>query len=79
MQVATKLGGDLGNVWYVDLAPISQSDLVPVTLARALGLPNQPGGSPIDGTLRSSLIVRPCWCSTIVSICWTRLLSWWRR
>ena len=52
VQVATKLGADLGNVWYVDLAPITQSDLVPVTLARALGLPNQPGGSPIDGALR---------------------------
>src|ERR1700722_3862605 len=52
VQVATKLGGDFGNVWYVDLAPITQSDLVPVTLARALGLPNQPGGSPTDSALR---------------------------
>jgi predicted ATPase/class 3 adenylate cyclase/DNA-binding CsgD family transcriptional regulator len=52
VQVATKLGGDFGGVWYVDLAPITQSDLVPVTLARALGLPNQPGGSPTDSALR---------------------------
>jgi predicted ATPase/class 3 adenylate cyclase/DNA-binding CsgD family transcriptional regulator len=52
VQVATRLGSDLGNVWYVDLAPITQSDLVPATLARALGLPNQPGGSPTDSALR---------------------------
>jgi len=52
VQVATKLGGDLGNVWYVDLAPITRSDLVPATLARALGLPDQPGGSPTDSAVR---------------------------
>jgi predicted ATPase/class 3 adenylate cyclase/DNA-binding CsgD family transcriptional regulator len=52
VQVATKLGGDLGNVWYVDLAPITHPDLVPVTLARALGLLDQPGGSPTDSALR---------------------------
>ena len=52
VQVATKLGAGFGDVWYVDLAPITQSDLVPVTLAHALGLPNQPGGSPTDSALR---------------------------
>ena len=52
VQVAAKLGVDFGNVWYVDLAPISEPDLVPVTVARALGLPNQPGGSPTDSALR---------------------------
>src|ERR1700744_3829329 len=52
VQVATKLGGDLGKVWYVDLAPITHSDLVPVTLARALGLPDQPGGSPTESAVR---------------------------
>jgi predicted ATPase/class 3 adenylate cyclase len=52
VQVAAKLGGDFGSVWYLDLAPISQPDLVPATLARALGLPNQPGGSPTDSALR---------------------------
>jgi predicted ATPase/class 3 adenylate cyclase/DNA-binding CsgD family transcriptional regulator len=52
VQVAAKLGGDFGNVWYLDLAPISDPDLVPATLARALGLPNQPGGSPTDSALR---------------------------
>ena len=31
------------GVWYVDLAPITDPELVPVTVARALGLPDQPG------------------------------------
>ena len=33
------------GVWYVDLAPITHPDLVPVTVARAFGLPDQPGSS----------------------------------
>jgi predicted ATPase/class 3 adenylate cyclase/DNA-binding CsgD family transcriptional regulator len=52
VQIAAELSADYGNVWYLDLAPISQPDLVPATLARTLGLPNQPGGSPTDSALR---------------------------
>ena len=40
------------GVWYVDLAPITDPDLVPVTVARALGLPDQPGRSTTDTLLR---------------------------
>jgi predicted ATPase/class 3 adenylate cyclase/DNA-binding CsgD family transcriptional regulator len=40
------------GVWYVDLAPIADPDLVPVTAARALGLPDQPGRSTMDTLLR---------------------------
>ena len=36
------------GVWYVDLAPITDPDVVPVTVARALGLPDQPGQAAID-------------------------------
>jgi predicted ATPase len=39
-------------VWYVNLAPITDSDLVPITAARALGLPDQPGRSTMDTLLR---------------------------
>ena len=39
-------------MWYVDLAPITDPDLVPVAVARALGLPDQPGRSTIDTLLR---------------------------
>ena len=49
VQVAADLAGDFGDgVWYVDLAPITDPDVVPVTAARALGLPDQPGRSTMD-------------------------------
>ena len=45
--------GEFGDgVWYVDLAPITDPDLVPVAVARALGLPDQPGRSTMDTLLR---------------------------
>ncbi len=40
------------GIWYVDLAPITDPDLVPVTMARALGLPDQPGRSTMDTLTR---------------------------
>ena len=36
----------------MDLAPITDPELVPVTVARALGLPDQPGRSTMDTLLR---------------------------
>jgi predicted ATPase/class 3 adenylate cyclase/DNA-binding CsgD family transcriptional regulator len=53
VQVAGQLAGEFdGGVWYVDLAPITNPDLVPVAVARALGLPDQPGRSTMDTLLR---------------------------
>ena len=47
------MAGEFGDgVWYVDLAPITDPELVPVTVARALGLPDQPGRSTMDSLLR---------------------------
>ena len=40
------------GVWEVELAPITDPDIVPVTVARALGLPDQPGRSTLDTLLR---------------------------
>jgi predicted ATPase/class 3 adenylate cyclase/DNA-binding CsgD family transcriptional regulator len=37
---------------YVDLAPVTNSDVVLAVLARALGLPDQPGGSATDAIVR---------------------------
>ena len=37
---------------YVDLAPITHPDLVPVAAARALGLPDQPGRSTTETVVR---------------------------
>ena len=39
-------------MWCVDLAPITDPELVAVTVARALGLPDQPGRSTMDTLLR---------------------------
>jgi len=55
-QIAGQLSGDVNRfsegVWYVDLAPITGPELVPVTVARALGLPDQPGRSTMDTLTR---------------------------
>ncbi|MFY9768464.1 MAG: adenylate/guanylate cyclase domain-containing protein, partial [Mycobacterium sp.] len=53
VEIANQLADDYADgVWYVDLAPITDPDLVPVTVARALGLPDQPGRSTTDTLLR---------------------------
>jgi len=53
IQVASQLTGEFGDgVWYVDLAPLTDPELVPVTVTRALGLPDQPGRSTMDSLLR---------------------------
>jgi predicted ATPase/class 3 adenylate cyclase/DNA-binding CsgD family transcriptional regulator len=53
IQVAARLAGEFGDgVWWVDLAPITDPELVSVTVARALGLPDQPGRSTMDTVLR---------------------------
>ena len=53
IQLAAQLTGEFGDgVWYVDLAPITDPDVVPVAVARALGLPDQPGRSTIDTLLQ---------------------------
>jgi predicted ATPase/class 3 adenylate cyclase/DNA-binding CsgD family transcriptional regulator len=40
------------GVWYVDLAPVTDPGVVAVAVARALGLPDQPGRSTMDTLLR---------------------------
>ena len=53
LEVAGRLMGECRDgVWYVDLAPIIDPDLVPVAVARALGLPDQPGRSTTETLLR---------------------------
>ncbi|WP_375482809.1 LuxR C-terminal-related transcriptional regulator [uncultured Mycobacterium sp.] len=53
VEAASQLAAEYADgVWYVDLAPITDPDLVPVTVARALGLLDQPGRSTIDTLLR---------------------------
>ncbi|OBA82996.1 transcriptional regulator [Mycobacterium sp. 1164966.3] len=53
VQIATQLAGEFADgVWYVDLAPVTDPDVVPIAVARALGLPDQPGRSTMDTILR---------------------------
>jgi predicted ATPase/class 3 adenylate cyclase/DNA-binding CsgD family transcriptional regulator len=49
IQLAAELTDEFRDgVWYVDLAPITNPEVVPVAVARALGLPDQPGRSTMD-------------------------------
>ncbi len=53
IEVAGRLSGEFDDgVWCVDLAPIADPELVPLTVARALGLPDQPGRSTMDTLTR---------------------------
>jgi predicted ATPase/class 3 adenylate cyclase/DNA-binding CsgD family transcriptional regulator len=53
VEIAARVAADFGDgVWYVDLAPITDPDVVAVAVARALGLPDQPGRSMMDTLLR---------------------------
>ena len=53
IQLAGHIAGEFADgIWCVDLAPITDPELVPVTTARALGLPDQPGRSTMDTLTR---------------------------
>jgi predicted ATPase/class 3 adenylate cyclase/DNA-binding CsgD family transcriptional regulator len=52
VQIATQAADEYGDgVWFVDLAPITDPDVVPVAVMRALGLSDQPGRSIMDALL----------------------------
>ena len=52
-RLAIQVAGEFGDdVRYVDLAPITDTELVPVAVARALGLPDQPGRTRIETVIR---------------------------
>jgi predicted ATPase/DNA-binding CsgD family transcriptional regulator len=52
LALQTASSADAESVWYVDLAPISDPDLVPVAVIRALGVPDQPGRSTMDSIVK---------------------------
>ena len=75
--VAQIAGGFADGVWYVDLAPITDPENVPVAVIRTLGLPDQPGRSAMDtllqfvGERRMLLVLEDCEhlldaCATLV-------------
>jgi hypothetical protein len=49
IEVAGQIADEFSDgVWYVDLAPITHPGLVPLTVARAFALPDQPGRSTAE-------------------------------
>jgi predicted ATPase/class 3 adenylate cyclase/DNA-binding CsgD family transcriptional regulator len=53
VQVAAQAAAEFdGNVWFVDLTPVTDPEVVPVAALRALGLPDQPGRSATDTLVR---------------------------
>ena len=59
VQVAAQAAAEFdGKVWFVDLTPVTDPEMVPVAAIRALGLPDQPGRSATD-TLARFLGDRP--------------------
>ena len=53
IQIAAQIAGRFADgVWYVDLAPLTAPELVPIAVARALELPDQPGRSTLDTLTR---------------------------
>nr|WP_227370967.1 adenylate/guanylate cyclase domain-containing protein [Mycobacterium fragae] len=53
VEIAARFAADFRDgVRYVDLAPITHPAVVPVAVARALGLPDQPGRSTTDTLVR---------------------------
>jgi predicted ATPase/class 3 adenylate cyclase/DNA-binding CsgD family transcriptional regulator len=57
-RLAIEVAGQMGShfpdgVFYADLAPITHPAVVPLTVARTLGLPDQPGRSITETLLRS--------------------------
>ena len=53
VEIASRIAAEFTNgVWYVDLAPITHPAVVPVAVARALGLPDQTGRSTMETLAR---------------------------
>lgn len=53
VEVSSLLGAEFADgIWYVDLAPITNAAVAPLTVARTLGLPDQPGRSTMELLVR---------------------------
>jgi predicted ATPase/class 3 adenylate cyclase/DNA-binding CsgD family transcriptional regulator len=53
VQIAAQMAADFsGGAWFVDLAPVTDPEVVPVAVLRAFSLPDQPGRSATDTLVR---------------------------
>jgi predicted ATPase/DNA-binding CsgD family transcriptional regulator len=74
LQVAAGLAGDAWDgIWFVDLAPLSDPDLVAVTVADALGVRLEPGrpalGALVEAVGGRSLLVLLDNCEHVIGAC----------
>ena len=54
VEIAARFGADFPDgVYYIDLSPVTHAEVVPVAVARAIGLPDQPGRSTVDSVVRA--------------------------
>lgn len=52
-EIATRLASEfIDGVWYVDLAPLTDPEVVPIAAARVFGLGDHPGRSTMEALLR---------------------------
>jgi predicted ATPase/class 3 adenylate cyclase/DNA-binding CsgD family transcriptional regulator len=67
------------GVWYVDLAPITNPAVVPVTTARTIGLPDQPGRSTMETLVRffgeKTMLLLLDNCEHLLDACGTMLVE----
>jgi predicted ATPase/class 3 adenylate cyclase/DNA-binding CsgD family transcriptional regulator len=53
VQIAGQIADEFADgVWYVDLAPITDPEVVPIAVARTFRLPDEPGRTTIDTLVR---------------------------
>ena len=64
-------------MWLVELAPLSEGELVPQAVAGALEIQEQPGQPLIDTLVEALRDKRCCLCWTTASTSWRPLLGWW--
>ncbi len=80
VEVASQLTTEFGDgIWYVDLAPITNPVVAPVTVARTLGLPDQPGRSTMDLLVRffgeKTMLLLLDNCEHLLDVCGTMIVE----
>lgn len=80
VELAAQLTAEFADgVWYVDLAPITNPAVVPVSTARALGLPDQPGRSTTELLVRffgeKSILLLLDNCEHLLDACGTMIVE----
>jgi predicted ATPase/class 3 adenylate cyclase/DNA-binding CsgD family transcriptional regulator len=80
VEVASLLSSEFSDgIWYIDLAPITIPAVVPETVARTLGLPDQPGRSTMELLLRffseKKMVLLLDNCEHLLDVCGTMAIE----